>query len=326
MAGSNGRIGRRLVLKALVASSFGSRLARGAPAMRRIGFLGSTPGATEVAETHQVLEPFGWIDGKNIVLIFRYDQHDAARREELAAELVRIAPDVLVTTGHAKTQALQRATSTIPIFAVVDDAIAEGFSKSLATPSGNITGLSYGLGDIDGKQIQLLLQVVPRLERLGYFHSARYVVTTESISGFVTAARAARVAVELFPVRDMGDLARGLQSLRGSAKSAAYIGGFGGVLDWKELAAHARDSRIQTLCDEPGLVEAGALMCYNFTFPNRKRQAGGILDKLLRGIAPSRIPFELPTHSFLSINRKTAKAIGIEIPAEILVRADKVIE
>ena len=287
---------------------------------------GGNPGPTDISETHQVLEPFGWIDGKNIVLIMRYDQHDAARREELAAELVRLSPDVLVTQGHAKTQALQRATSTIPIFAVVDDAIAEGFSKSLATPSGNTTGLSSSLGDIEGKQIQLLLQVVPRLERLGYFHHARYAVTTESISGFVTAARAARVAVELFPVRDMGDLARGLQNLRGSAKSAAFIGGFQDFLDRNELAAHARDSRIPTLCEDPKLVEAGGLMCYNFTFANRKRQAGGILDKLLRGIAPSRIPFELPTHSFLSINRKTAKAIGIEIPAEILVRADKVVQ
>ena len=201
---------RRLLLKALDASSFGSRLARGASAMRRIGILADgNPGPTDITETDQVLEPFGWIDGKNIVLIMRYDQHDAARREELAAELVRLSPDVLVTQGHAKTQALQRATSTIPIFAVVDDAIAEGFSKSLATPSGNITGLSSSLGDIEGKQIQLLLQVVPRLERLGYFHHARYVTTTESISGFVTAARAANIAVELVPVRDMGDLSIG---------------------------------------------------------------------------------------------------------------------
>ena len=317
---------RRLVLKALIASSFGPRLARGEGATRKLGILGATPGPTDIAETRQILEPFGWIDGKNIVLIMRHDQHDAARREELAAELVRLAPDVLASMGHSRTQALQRATSTIPIFAVVDDAIAEGFSKSLATPSGNITGLSSSLGDIDGKQIQLLRQVVPRLERLGYFHHARYVTTTESISGFVTAARAARIAVELVPVRDMGDLARGLQSLRSSAKSAAYIGGFGGVLDWKELAAHARDSRMPTLCQDPELVEAGGLMCYNFGYANRKRQAGGILDKLLRGIEPSRIPFELPTHSFLSVNRKTAKALGIEIPAEILVRADKVFE
>ena len=320
---------RRLLLGALVASSFCSRLSRAAPSTttRRLGVLwGGDPDPADIAELHQALESFGWIEGKNIVLIMRYDQHDAARREELAAELVRASPHVLATVGHSRTRALQRVTSTIPIFTLVDDPISEGFSTSLVTPSGNITGLALGADKVDAKQIQLLLQVVPRLRRLGYFHTARYAATADSIPGLGTAARAAGIAVELFPVHDMNDLSQGFQALRGSAKSAAYIAAFGGVLDWKELAACALEFGMPTFCVEAQLVDAGGLLCYRLRFADRNRQGAGVLDKLLRGMNPSRIPFELPTRSFLSINRATARALGIEVPAEILVRADRVVQ
>jgi putative ABC transport system substrate-binding protein len=316
----------RLALAVLATLAFAAPLAWGAETTtKKFGILAAgRPEPDDIEQTRMIVAPFGWIDGKNLAIVVRYDQDDQAQRERAAAELVGLAPDVILTAGSARTRALQRATSTIPIVSNIDDPVAEGFSTSLIRPSGNITGLAYAGGDVEAKEIQLLMRLVPHLKRIGYFYPTGYGPAKIS-PRFAKTAKDAGVKIEVILVGGPKEFAEGLETLRRGPKSAAYVNGVPGM-EPRELAARAREARIPILCEDPSLVEAGALISYVLAFENRKQHVGSVIDKLLRGARPAEIPFELPRVSSLVVNRATAKALGIEIPADILVAADKVVD
>jgi putative ABC transport system substrate-binding protein len=322
---------RRTFLGALaaVAAAAAAAATAGATerAVRRVGIL--FPEGTEPSDLPRLkaaLGQLGWIEGRNLVIDPRYER-DVARMGNAASELMRGSPDVLLSFGTSRTRALQRATSTIPIVAWLDDPVAEGFSASLVRPSANITGMAMSADQPEAKQIQLLRELVPGLEHLGNFYPERYVATQrEQSARLMAAAAAAGLTLDSFLWRDVRDFSLGFRRLSRHARRAAFLHGLVASPGMEEIAALAIEHRVATFSPDPEFVKAGGLLSYGLDFEDGHRVVAVMIDKALRGVRPSEIPFELPTHSLLWLNRRTARALRIEVPADLLLRADRVIE
>jgi putative ABC transport system substrate-binding protein len=295
-----------------------------------VGILGTTsPAAWErwTASLEQRLRELGWIEGVSVALAYRWTGGRTERIAETAAELVRLKPDVIVTTGTA-VPAHRRATTTIPIvFAIGRDPVGEGLVASLARPGGNVTGLSTQVTDLAGKRLQLLREAVPRLRRLAVLAEIEDPAALLERGEVEVAARMLGLQADPVDIRGAAeDIAPALQALKGRV-DALYCGtGTVMTLNRARIFAAARAERLPTISGLRVHAQAGGLISYGADYADLFRRAGDYVDKILRGTQAADLPVEQPTRFELVINLKTAKALGLEIPATLLARADEVIE
>jgi putative tryptophan/tyrosine transport system substrate-binding protein len=294
-----------------------------------IGFLGTTtPSAWSqwVAAFVQRLRDFGWIEGRTIAVEYRWGEGRDERFVEIAAELVQLKVDVIVTSGTALLAAKQ-ATSVIPIvFAVANDPVGSGFVASLSRPGGNITGLSLQSTDLAGKRLELLREVVPDLRRLAIMAHVGNPGAVLEMAEVQAAARALGLEVATLEIRRAEDIAPAFEALNGRV-DALYIETDALIFTHRiRINTLALAARLPTMHSVRAYVEAGGLMSYGPNYTDLFRRAAGHVDKILRGRKPAELPVEQPSKFDLVINVTTAKALGLTIPESFLLRADEVIE
>ncbi len=313
-----------------LAAPFGS-FAQQKDKVWRIGFLGTVFAsgfgfADRVEALRAGLREAGYIEGKNLVFEFRWAEDKNERLPELAAELVRLKVDVIVTHGSG-TLAAKNATTTIPIvMALSGDPVATGVVASLARPGGNVTGMTGINPEVVAKRLELLVDAFPRTRRVAVLLNPDTGSTIHSLRAMELAAKSLKLELYQFEVRRAVDI-DGAFTTMAKRRVDAVASIDDGVLTANSgvIANHAA----KMLLPSVGLsefAEAGGLMAYG---PNRRemfRRAAYFVDRILRGSKPGDLPVEQPTTFELIVNMKTARALGIKIPNSILVRADKVIE
>jgi putative tryptophan/tyrosine transport system substrate-binding protein len=295
-----------------------------------IGFLGpSTPSAMSswVAAFAQRLRELGWIEGRTVVVEYRWAEGRSERLAEIAAEFVRLKVDVIVTYATPPVIAARQATAVIPIVsAVMGDPVGTGLVASLARPGGNVTGLSVLTPDLAGKRLELLREVVPGLRSLACLANVSNPITALEVGKVQAAARTLGLDVVTLEIRRPEDIAPAFETLKGHAQ-ALYVAGDPLVLTSRvRINTLALVARLPAIYNQRDYVEAGGLMCYGVNWPDLFRRAADYADKILRGAKPADMPVEQPTRFDLVINLTTAKALGLTVPPTLLARADEVIE
>ena len=274
------------------------------------------------------LRQFGYVEGKNIIIEWRSPDGKQDRMSSLAAELVHLNLDVIVTGGSGATRPLKQATSTIPIVMAQDqDPVGNGFVATLARPGGNITGLSRLAPELSGKQVELLKEVVPNLSRLAILGNSTGPAGAEAISKVEIASAALGIRLQYLAIRGPSDFETAFRDAsKGHADAALWlVGGNIASAHRKYIAELALKSRLPTMYEQRVAVEGGGLMSYGVSFDDLDRRSAIYVDKILKGAKPADLPVEQPTKFELVINLKTAKQIGLTIPPNVLARADKVI-
>ena len=297
----------------------------------RIGYLtGATPvgQAARVEAFRQGLRELGYVEGKNIVVEYRYAEEKLDRLPALAAELVRLKVDVIVTGGSGNTRAVKEATNTIPVVMAQDsDPVANGFVASLARPGGNITGLATLAPEIGGKQLEILTEIVPKLSRVAVLG------TLLTSPGNVQQRREIELAAGAFKVQlqflDVGgpkDIETAFRAAsKGRADAVLVLRGSVLGAQGKHISEIAAKGRLPAIYGTRQSVEAGGLMSYGVNFTDLERRAATYVDKILKGAKPADLPVEQPTKFEFIVNLKAAKQIGLTIPPNVLARADRVI-
>jgi putative ABC transport system substrate-binding protein len=296
----------------------------------RIGFLiaGSSSDIPERTEAfRQGLRERGYVEGKNIVFEYRYAEGKLDRLPALAAELVRLKVDVILSGGPQSTRAAKEATVTIPIVMGFDnDPVGSGSVASLARPGGNITGLSTLAPEISGKQLELLKEIVPRLSRVAILGNSTDPGNAQVVGETERAAVALGVQHLYLDVRAPEDIETAFRAAsKGRADAVLTLPSFLLTSQRKQLVDLAVKSRFPAIYDRREFVEDGGLMTYAVSSTDLFRRAATYVDKILKGAKPADLPVEQPTKFELVINLKAAKQIGVTIPPNVLARADKVI-
>jgi putative tryptophan/tyrosine transport system substrate-binding protein len=300
--------------------------------MRRIGvlmaFAADDPeGRARVTAFMQALQQFGWVDGRNVRIDSRWAQNDADLRK-FTAELVELAPDVILTSSSVAVAAMLQATRTIPIvFTIVIDPVGAGYVDSLARPGGNATGFTIYEYSMSGKWLELLKEIAPGVTRAVVLRDP----TVASGPGQFAAIQAVAPSLgfELRPVnvRDVGEIERAIATFAQSANSGLIVTGSTGAAVHRELiVALAARHRLPAVYNSRFWAAAGGLMAYGPDFLDQFRRAAGYVDRILKGEKPADLPVQAPTKYELVINLKTAKALGIEVPPMLLARTDEVME
>jgi len=301
--------------------------------MRRIGVLmnyasDDAEGQARLAAFHQGLQQLGWTVGRNVQIDYRWGAGDADRIRKLAAELVELAPDVILSAGSPSVAALQQATRTVPVvFVTVVDPVSSGFVDSLARPGGNITGFPVYEYSIAGKWLELLKEIAPNMTRAAVIRDAALTAGGGQLG--VIQAVAPSVGAEVTPVnvRDAGEIERAITAFARSPNGGLIVTG-------STLAGIHRDLII-TLAARHKLpavyfaryfVVGGGLISYGPGLVDQYRQAASYVDRILKGEKPADLPVQAPTKYELVINLKAAKALGLNVPPTLLARADEVIE
>jgi len=297
----------------------------------RIGYLAAAPASANLARIgafRQGLRELGYTEGKNIVIEYRYAEGKPDRLSELADELVRLNVDAIVTAGPTVTRAAKEATATIPIvMAFAGDPVGSGFVASLARPGGNITGLSSLSPEISGKQLELLKEIVPKLSRVAILGSSTEPANPQSLKEIELAAGAFGVQLQYLDVLGPKDIETAFRTAS-KRRADAILVLPSAVFNThrKQIADLAKMSRLPAIFYAPEWVEDGGLVSYGVSFTDLYRRAATYVDKILKGRKPADLPVEQPTKFELLINLKAAKQIGLTIPPNVLVRADKVIK
>jgi putative ABC transport system substrate-binding protein len=297
----------------------------------RIGYLtGATPvgQAARVEAFRQGLRELGYIEGKNIVVEYRYAEEKLDRLPALATELVRLKVDVIVTGGSGNTRAAKEATNTIPIVMAQDsDPVGNGFVASLARPGGNITGLATLAPEIGGKQLELLKEIVPKLSRVAVLGAASTTPgTIQQRREIELAAGAFKVQLQYLDVLGLKDIETAFQAAsKGRANGVLVLRGTVLGSEGTHISEFAVKNRLPAIYGTRRSVEAGGLMSYGVNTTDLDRRAATYVDKILKGSRPADLPVEQPKKFEFVINLKAAKQIGLMIPPNVLARADKVI-
>jgi len=295
-----------------------------------IGFLGANSPAVQSQWTDafvQRLRELGWTEGRNLAIEYRWAQGRFERSPELAAELVRLKVDIIVTHATANVIAAKQATSVIPIvFAAAPDPVGSKLVGSLARPGGNVTGLSNQAPDVAGKRLEILREVVPGMRRLAILNNAFSDLTAPEVIEVQTAARTLGLEVAVFEVRQTEELVPAFETLKARAEALYIVADPLMTTNRAHIHALALGAGLPTVSTLREYVEAGALMSYGPNLPDQFRRAAAFVDKILRGAKPADIPVEQPTAFDLLVNLKTAKALGLSVPPTLLTRADEVIE
>jgi putative ABC transport system substrate-binding protein len=269
------------------------------------------------------------VEGKNIFIEWRSAAGKRDRLPALAAELVRLNMDVIVTGGPLPTRVTRDATSTIPIVMTqVNDPVGNGFVASLARPSGNITGLSTLAPEISGKQLELLKEILPSLSRAAVFGTSTQPGNSQVLKEVELAAEALAVKLQYVDILVSRNIESAFRAaVKGRAHAVLMIVPSSVVGDRKqEIVDLALKSRLPVIYPFSSYVKAGGLMFYGANLRDLDRRAATFVDKILKGAKPADLPVEQPTKFELVINLRTAKALELKIPAHLLMEADRVIE
>ena len=297
----------------------------------RLGVLiGASPSATSgrIEAFRQGLRELGYAEGKNIVIEYRYAEGKLDQLPALAAELVRLKVDVILTSGAASTRPAKKATNTIPIVMAQDnDPVGNGFVASLARPGGNITGLSTLAPEISGKQLELLKEIVPRLSRVVVLGTSNNPGTAQALRETELAARAFGVQLQYLDVLAHKDIETAFREARkGRADAVLVLVSAVFNSHRPEVIDLAVKSRLPVTYYAPEWVEDGGLMNYGVSFTDSYRRAATYVDKILKGAKPADLPVEQPIKFEVTINLKAAKQIGITIDPNLLARANRLIK
>jgi len=294
-----------------------------------IGFLGAaTPAAWNpwTSAFEKQLSELGWIEGRTIVIERRWAEGRPERYFEIAAELVRLKVDVIVTAGPAVPAVKQATTATPIVFALAPDPVGSGLVESLARPGGNATGLSLQQAGTSGKRLELLRQVVPGLRRLAIIFNAGNPENVTELDEMQGVARALGLEVMPLEISRAEDIEPAFAALKGGTNALYVVGDPMTRENAESIVTLALGARLATIFPTRDFVQAGGLLSYGPNFPDLFRRSAEIVDKILHGTKPADIPVEQPTKFDLAINLATAKVLGLEVPHNLLVLADEVIE
>ena len=300
--------------------------------VRRVGFLIArrlAPGDTNYYRAFpEGMRELGYVEGKNLVIEWRYADGKFERLPELAAELVQLKVDVIVTAGTAATSAAQKATTTVPIvMGTTNDAVISGFVKSLALPGGNITGISNLTVDLSAKDLEILLSVEPKLSRVAVLVNPGNSAHAPIVKTVQAAALKPGVKILPLEARTTQEIEDGFSTVAQQNAGAVLV-----ALDaflvqqGRQIAELAVKYRMPSVFAVREHVEVGGLMSYGPNLSDNYRRAATYVDKIFKGAKPGNLPIEQPTKFELIINLKTAKALGLTIPQSLLLRADEVIQ
>ncbi len=299
--------------------------------VRKIGYLdGASPRSNpELTDAFRdQMRQLGYVEGKNLVIEYRWAGGNYDRLSDLAADLVRLRVDVIVTVGDPVIQAVKTATTTIPIvMASVGDPVGRGFVVSLARPGGNITGVSNFAVALSGKWLEILRQAVPHLSQVAILRNSANPTHPLFWMEADKAAKGLGLTLQSLEVRSPEDIETAFASML-----KERVGAFVTLPDPLLTEQRVRISDLATKTHLPGIAafrentEAGTLMAYGPSLAANRRRAAVFVDKILKGAKPADLPIEQPTKFELVINLKTAKALGLTIPPSLLQRADQVIE
>jgi putative tryptophan/tyrosine transport system substrate-binding protein len=298
----------------------------------RIGYLGVVPLSTLTQRTEafrQGLRDLGYVEEKNIIIEQRSAEEKPERMPALAAELVRLKVDVIVTAGSTATRVVKATTVTIPIVMAQDgDPVANGFVASLAQPGGNVTGLSTLSPELSGKRLELLKEIVPKLSRVAVFATSTNAEDRKSLEEIKLAAEAMKLPLQNLDVLTVKDIDPGF---RAAAKARAdavlwMVSGSVTRAHRTQVLDLAMKSRLPAIYSSAEWAEAGGLVAYGVSYADLFRRAATYVDKILKGAQPADLPVEQPIKFEFIINLKAAKQIGLTIPANVLARADRVIK
>ena len=299
----------------------------------RIGFFyfGSRQSALDTGRYQKFLQgmrELGYVEGKNLVIEGRFADGISERLPGLAAELVRLNPDVIVVTGTSGVYALKKATRTIPIVITAGaDPVGEGFAASLARPGGNITGLATSNVEVFPKHVELLKTALPKLSRIAVLWNPANDVHSARLKQLQAVAQKAGIHAVGAGGRTADEIERGFATMtRERAEAVIILNDTFFVQQLRQIAELSAKHKLPSLFGAIEYAEYGGLMGYGQNVADNFHRAATYVDKILKGAKPGELPIEQPTRLSLAINRKTAKAIGLAIPQELVLRADRVIE
>jgi putative tryptophan/tyrosine transport system substrate-binding protein len=314
---------------AAVASPLAAR-AQQAGKLPVIGFLGPATAATQsqwAVPMVRRLRELNWIEGRNIVIEYRWAEGRAERAAEVASEFVRSRVDVIVTIGTPTTTAAKAATSLIPIvFCSVSGPVETGLVASLARPGGNITGLSNQMADTGGKRLEILRELIPHLRRLATIGNSTNPAATVEMAQIRAQAQGLGLTVISPEIRQAEDFATAFESFKGQVDALYVQTDLLTISNRIRINTLALEARLPTMHGIRDFVELGGLVSYGHNIADLLRRAGDYVDKILRGAKPSDLPVEQPTKFDLVLNLTTARALGLTVPPSLLARADEVIE
>jgi putative ABC transport system substrate-binding protein len=301
--------------------------------MRRIGVLmnraaDNPEGQARLAAFQKALQQLGWSDGRNVRIDIRWGADDVDRERKYAAELVALSPDVILVSGSVSVAAVQQASRTLPIvFAAVGDPVGAGFVDSLARPGGNVTGFMAFEYSLSGKWLELLKEVAPGVKRAAVLRDAASPLGIGEFSAMQTVAPSLGVEVSAVNVRDAGEIERSIAAFARSANSGLVVGGSAIATVHNDLIITlAARHKLPAVYGNRFSVTSGGLVSYAADYVDEFRRAAGYVDRILKGAKPADLAVQAPTKYELVVNLKTAKTLGIDIPATVLARADEIIE
>jgi putative ABC transport system substrate-binding protein len=306
-------------------------LAQGSTKIRRIGALtaGLPDGPEVLSKQAEPLRQLGWVEGQNLQVERRYDNGRPAALQPLAEELVRANVEIIVTLGTSATLAAKRATTTIPIVFFVGDAVLTGVVGSLSRPGGNATGYSDASPEVTAKQLSLLKEFVPQLQRIGMLWEAGNPFNRSYRAQFERVCESLRLVPIIVEIDAAPEIELGIEELVRQRAQALVMPSNALVNDHDvEIAHAAMKHRLPTITDEAERVRerTGVLIAYSSTWAEQFRRRAEYIDRILRGAKPSELPVQQPTKFELVIDLRTARALGLTIPKKLLLRADEVIQ
>jgi putative ABC transport system substrate-binding protein len=295
--------------------------------IRRVGVLrGDSPGTLPVETFQQAMRDLGYLEGKNIVIEYRFAEGKVDRLANLAEELVRLNVEVIWAAGPAVPHA-KNATKTIPIVITnVSDPVGSGYVDSMARPGGNITGLASLQRGLNGKRLEVLKEAIPKLSRVAFFGNSKVPGNPQVLKETEVAAKTFGLQVQYLDVQTPQEIEPAFQAAnKGRAQALLVLRNPLTAIHHPQIAELAGKRRLPTMYGDREFVEAGGLMSYGPDQVFIYRRVAAYVDKILKGTKPADLPVEGPTKFELVINLKTAKQIGLTIPPNVLARADKVI-
>ncbi len=274
------------------------------------------------------MRELGYVEGKNLLIEWRFADGDTKRLPALAAELLQWKPDVLIGGGNDSPLAMQKLTSTVPIImASSSDPVGLGLVKSLARPGGNITGMSSITSELSSKRLQLLAETVPTVKRVAYLRNPDAASASMSLASVQSGAQ--KLGIDLLPVeaRNVAEIDAGFAGMR-KLKAGAVLVALHPFFQQRksQIAGLSAQYRLPSMAADPLYVDAGCLMSYGSSLAGLWARAATFADKLFKGRKPADLPVEQPTKFELVINMKTAKALGVTVPQVVLLQAERVIE
>jgi putative tryptophan/tyrosine transport system substrate-binding protein len=301
----------------------------------RLGYLSPVDAATDSPRAEGIrlaLRELGYIEGQNIAIEYRYAEGKVDRAPELAAELVRLKVDAIVVAGGTPSvQSAMNATKTIPIVMMGQgsDPVRAGLVESLARPGGNVTGLTALGRELGGKRLELLKEAIPKLSRVAVLYDPANPPSLHEVKELLPAdARALKLTIQPWEIRAVDDFEKVFAALNKQRPDGLYVVTAGPVMrpNEKRIAGFALKSRLPSVYDSRGYVEAGGLMSYGADLADSYRSVAIYVDKILKGAKPAELPVEQPKKFEFIVNLKTAKQIGLTIPPSVLAQADRIIK